>query len=597
MAQLKDTTVSGSLRATDTIYTSTLQTQILHAPTTSNGTSYGAGTNGQILRTNGTSAYWGNGVTSLKLQTSTPLSGGSATATTGDSSYTIGFANQNPNKVLAGPSTGSTANTPTFRSLVEDDIPTISASKASLGNVSNNTNLNNVTGAKGDIIYWQALNTPVHLTNTNSTTKHFLSITSQVPSWTTLSKGDVGLGKVDNTADSEKNVATARLVSSAPNNMTTFLRGDNVWSNTLLGTLYIGDLSNDGINSICCQGTSGAISFFSQGGGYGYRGLGANAIGTVNWKDIIVVDSNNDSTFYGTLDGNAATATKLFNTPNNTTTFLRGDNSWSNNLTGGLCISLINNSSTDYATTVICGGTNGKPRSGGISVWKGGNEVTNYELASLSIEAEASTSTAGVVCFTIGCGKDQASNYTDNYIGKLRIKYSASVYSDITAKYGTVISSINTNYLDISTWLKATGVVGAVWNDYAEFRKTNKKAKAGQVVIDNDDGTLSITDKRLLSGAQVISDTFGFSIGETEEAKTPLAVSGRVLAYTYRPREEYHAGMAVCSAPNGTVDIMTREEIQQYPDAIIGIVSEIPDYEEWGTGKIKVNKRIWIKVK
>jgi len=55
--------------------------------------------------------------------------------------------------------------------------------------------------------------------------------------------------------------------------------------------------------------------------------------------------------------------------------------------------------------------------------------------------------------------------------------------------------------------------------------------------------------------------------------------------------------MAVCSAPNGTIDIMTREEIQMYPDAIVGIVSEIPEYEEWGTGNVKVNGRIWIKVR
>ena len=62
-------------------------------------------------------------------------------------------------------------------------------------------------------------------------------------------------------------------------------------------------------------------------------------------------------------------------------------------------------------------------------------------------------------------------------------------------------------------------------------------------------------------------------IGETEKAKVPVAITGRVLAYTYQQRENYHAGMAVCSAPNGMVDIMTREEIHHYPDAIIGIVS------------------------
>jgi hypothetical protein len=42
---------------------------------------------------------------------------------------------------------------------------------------------------------------------------------------------------------------------------------------------------------------------------------------------------------------------------------------------------------------------------------------------------------------------------------------------------------------------------------------------------------------------------------------------------------------------------MTREEIKEYPDRIIGIVSEIPDYETWGEGNVAVNNRIWIKVK
>lgn len=140
-------------------------------------------------------------------------------------------------------------------------------------------------------------------------------------------------------------------------------------------------------------------------------------------------------------------------------------------------------------------------------------------------------------------------------------------------------------------------IYGAVWNDYAELRKTNKEAQPGQCVVDNDDGSLNITDKRLLPGVSVVSDTFGFAIGETETTKTPLAVSGRVLVYPYRDRSEYHAGMAVCSAPNGTVDIMTREEIMMYPDCIVGIVSEIPEYDTWGTGNVKVNNRIWIKVR
>jgi len=86
-------------------------------------------------------------------------------------------------------------------------------------------------------------------------------------------------------------------------------------------------------------------------------------------------------------------------------------------------------------------------------------------------------------------------------------------------------------------------------------------------------------------------------MGETENAKTPLAVAGRVLAYPYQDRNKYHAGMAVCSAPGGTVDIMNRDEIKLYPDCIIGIVSEIPNYTNWGTNNIQVDGRIWIKVK
>jgi hypothetical protein len=31
----------------------------------------------------------------------------------------------------------------------------------------------------------------------------------------------------------------------------------------------------------------------------------------------------------------------------------------------------------------------------------------------------------------------------------------------------------------------------------------------------------------------IISDTYGFAIGETEKCKTPVAVAGRVLAHTY----------------------------------------------------------------
>jgi hypothetical protein len=139
-------------------------------------------------------------------------------------------------------------------------------------------------------------------------------------------------------------------------------------------------------------------------------------------------------------------------------------------------------------------------------------------------------------------------------------------------------------------------VYGAVWNDYAEYRST-PKVKPGQCVIETGKGDLIKSSERLQPGANIVSDTFGFAIGETEQTKTPLAVSGRVLAYPYEDRDSYQAGDPVCSGPNGTISKMTREEVREYPERIIGTVSEIPSYEIWGTGNVKVNNRIWIRVK
>ena len=148
---------------------------------------------------------------------------------------------------------------------------------------------------------------------------------------------------------------------------------------------------------------------------------------------------------------------------------------------------------------------------------------------------------------------------------------------------------------------------GAVWNDFAEFRQSDTN-EPGRVIIPSDDGIAHLSIKRLQSGGRIISDTYGFSVGASDKAKTPVGISGRVLVYPYQNRENYNIGDAVCTAPNGTVDVMSREEIKEYPERIIGIVNEIPNYEIWEesldcpggeptTTKIIVNGRIWIDIK
>ena len=197
--------------------------------------------------------------------------------------------------------------------------------------------------------------------------------------------------------------------------------------------------------------------------------------------------------------------------------------------------------------------------------------------------------------------------------GQSLIKASTNNYDVMWSSIGGNTPTVNTRYYISGSRLQTTNydaslfdtnvyvenskiILETSWNDYAEYRSCEVPTP-GACVIENDDGHLTVSNTRLIPGASIVSDTYGMCIGEKDDARVPVAISGRVLAYTFLPQRMYHAGMAVCSAPGGTIDIMTREEIQKYPDAIIGIVSEIPDYEEWGENHIKVNGRIWIKIK
>lgn len=89
------------------------------------GTSYAetaAGTSGQFMQSNGTSAPgWATVSVGLSLPASTFTVSGSPVTASG--TLTGAFANQNVNTMFAGPSSGS-ATTPTWRSLTNADLPT-----------------------------------------------------------------------------------------------------------------------------------------------------------------------------------------------------------------------------------------------------------------------------------------------------------------------------------------------------------------------------------------------------------------------------------------------------------------------------------------
>ena len=152
---------------------------------------------------------------------------------------------------------------------------------------------------------------------------------------------------------------------------------------------------------------------------------------------------------------------------------------------------------------------------------------------------------------------------------------------DTTLKYHPEV------YLDAKNGV----LMGAAWNDIAEFRRG--EGEPGCVVCERDDGTVHQCEEDLAAGALLVSDTYGLTIGKSAEATVPITIAGRALVH--HVIDNYHAGDTVCTTYDGRVRRMTREEIKEYPDRIVGYVSEIPSYDYWNG--IEVNGRIWIRVK
>ena len=83
MAQLKDLIVNGASRLIGDTYVNKIQISAVDAPTSSGGTTYGPGSSGQVLKTNGTSIYWdsaGGTGTVTQVTAGTGLKVGSASS-------------------------------------------------------------------------------------------------------------------------------------------------------------------------------------------------------------------------------------------------------------------------------------------------------------------------------------------------------------------------------------------------------------------------------------------------------------------------------------------------------------------------------------
>ena len=258
--------------------------------------------------------------------------------------------------------------------------------------------------------------------------------------------------------------------------------------------------------------------------------------------------------------------------------------------------------------------------SGGLQVFNGSLDAASHIIVSTKTAGNAYNQSGSAIQIR-EVNRVGTAQTAWTYAPKIGFHWSGKVACQLGMDSGQNLRLYNNSSTTGGTFI-AGKVYGAVWNDYAEMRNIPEAQKnlktvvlveeeeiikdnteeipmAGRCVYEIGDDTMTLTTHRLQKGCKIISDTFGFNIGETENAHTPVAVSGRVLAYLLEDREiaKEHIGDFVCSGPNGTVSIMTTEEYFKYPQTVVGTISAVPDYEEWGTGHVKVDGRIWIYVR
>lgn len=152
------------------------------------------------------------------------------------------------------------------------------------------------------------------------------------------------------------------------------------------------------------------------------------------------------------------------------------------------------------------------------------------------------------------------------------------------------------NLEDAGIFINANAVMnGAAWNDYAEsreyvYKEYDKSKLVGKVVCEYGDGRLSLSTEKLQPCAYIVSDTHGMTIGT---GNIQIAVSGKVLTHV-KNKDELKIGDCVTSGKDGIAEKMTRREIKNYPDRIIGTVVEIPTNDFWKN--IHVDGRVWVKL-
>lgn len=301
--------VSGSLRATDTIYSTTNQFKILQIPTTSGGTTYSTGTNGQILKSNGTSVYWAS-------DNNSDINVTQAAVITTEGAYPLILANSTATTAVTGTvnKTSTLTYNPNTKALITGgtiDGYALAAASAkavdtSISNSSASTNLPtsaavaNFVEGKGYKIKQEAIDSP----SAEGSAAAFISTISQntngeitatkanLPVASTATAGMVQLSDAINststfTAATSNAVKTAYDLAASKTANTgtvtsiTLLAGDGISlsSTSAITTSGTRTITNTGVRSIATGSSNGTISVNTNGttANIAIKGLGSAA--------------------------------------------------------------------------------------------------------------------------------------------------------------------------------------------------------------------------------------------------------------------------------------------------------------------------------